>query len=332
MHTWATLDHDDEVWYRHSGQAGARSSAALELRKLLSSPRLNALWERRFVALVEEHPGSAALAVRMMAPGEVRERLNRVCDGYGQGVRCADHALAQLYELRRIHELANSSAAARGAALILKVRPDVLLPELWRPKESIGRMEAALGLGATTPGPAAVLGHVGPWPGGWTDIAFATSRGTLDRLVAALPTLSARLWSAAPEPARGARGCAAACGEDACTGARAAWSAWRGGACCAVCRVLGHERGKNKLHAEQLWRELLLVLRVRTRGGWFLQLAKARPRLTRANGSAWLLGVERWHAYQRQVAIASLRAAPFSAKGAPPFALDPELLSLRGMS
>lgn len=113
---------------------------------------------------------------------------------------------------------AEAAAAAAWAALpVLKSRPDVLLADGWRAQEGLPRMhkaftkaaaaaakrlagaaaregppggggggggeeeEAAEGEGGAPGG--RVLGHKGPWPGGWGDIAWAMPLGTFDKVL-----------------------------------------------------------------------------------------------------------------------------------------------------
>lgn len=59
---------------------------------------------------------------------------------------------------------------------VIKSRPDVLLSEGWKAHASIGRMAKAFG---SSLGERRCLGHSGPWPGGWGDIAWVMPLGAV---------------------------------------------------------------------------------------------------------------------------------------------------------
>lgn len=299
MHTWRELDHRDVVWFRSAKDAAAARAPATS-PSLLRTPRLNALLQRAFVAEVEDHPGSAELGSRWLGRA-MQRRLNGLCFDHQRGLRCADHAIAHVVELARAHALAlahNPAAVARCAegGFILQTRPDVLIPELLE-RATLPRLDRIFGSHAHEEGQRSSAGHVGPWEAGWSDIVFVVSTPAMHRLRAALPTLGS-LVDDLPHA-----NCSSVCGATPrCDGASTAATAqlarrWRSGACCAVCAQLVQVATSRRLHAEQLWRWVLLRVGVeRFRGGFFLRMAKARVALARGAGGDWTLGVAHWHA------------------------------------
>jgi hypothetical protein len=268
-----------------------------DLLRAIADPSLNAfLSDRRFVCRVDRHPGSAALAAEYGTTAH-----NAYCGG--RGIKCIDHTVAQLHELRIVHALARTHLRSLGAwpmdaqpadgrpgaelgplVPIVKSRPDVLLAEGWKANLQLSRMHKAFAsaVGAS----ARVLGHTGPWHGGWGDIAWVMPLATFDRVVRALEGPGQPLNALLADDTLG--------GFD-------------------QYEYLAAFKAKRQYHAEQAWREILIKNGLTSYvTGWFAGLAKGRV-VRFSNGT---IGVDKWHCYRD---IAWREAQPWlRLKGVPP--------------
>jgi len=279
MHTWDELDHGDSVWWRRKAEVTSATAhfKPPDIARSLSDSRLNAFWgTRRFVARVDSHPGSAAISERYNTT-----KLNRHCM---QGIQCIDHAVAQLHELRLAHTLAEAHLRPRNAwpldlgetdgngghtgsaarTPVVKSRPDVLLSEGWKSSAQLSRMRKAF---ASASAGGRVLGHTGPWKGGFGDIAWVIALDPLNRVLSQVDE----------------KGLAPLLKDDSRNGF---WAV----------KTLVRAKAERMYHAEQAWREVLVKSGFESFvTGWFAGLAKGRL-VKFENGT---VGVDRWHCYRQ---------------------------------
>jgi hypothetical protein len=190
------------VWWKNKDENSVRSFP-LKPEDILKSPDLNGLLPRIAGWKVDAHPGLPAIAAKF----GVDEAFQK---GMCSDSTCLTDALAQIEELSRTHTLATShvkrvgleasfpgGAAALRSLPVIRTRPDVTVRTGCRdfeckvaggvkfdhvgpPGDGIASLVQRLDEGGHD---RVMAGYQGPWPGGWSDIAYASTYGAFDDLV-----------------------------------------------------------------------------------------------------------------------------------------------------